>query len=148
MRECKCATTLVESFRNEFSDAGSTPAISTKTKSRLLPTFLFCSVDMATPHLRNIVVNAPWSVRIFSLFLHLNKVSSSAAGSDTLFRLHHRKSCRLVRWDFCINVFRQLSTERAKQTTTRYAGAHRKLYKKITFRGTIRLFKSIVNKER
>ena len=34
------------------------------------------------------------------------------------------------------------------QTTTRYAGVHKKLYKKITNRITIRMFKSIVKKER
>ena len=45
---------------------------------------------------------------------------------------------------FVFYVLRQLSE--AKQTTTRYAGAHRKLYKKITSRYTIRVFKSIVKK--
>ena len=38
--------------------------------------------------------------------------------------------------------FSQLRTERPKQTTTRYAGAHRKLYKKILQSSTIRVFKS------
>lgn len=33
------------------------------------------------------------------------------------------------------------------QTTTRYAGVHKKLYKKITNRITIRMFKSIVKKK-
>lgn len=33
------------------------------------------------------------------------------------------------------------------QTTTRYAGVHKKLYKKITFHSTIRLLKSIVKKK-
>ena len=33
------------------------------------------------------------------------------------------------------------------QTTTRYAGVHKKLYKKITNHITIRMFKSIVKKK-
>ena len=36
----------------------------------------------------------------------------------------------------------------AEQKTTRYADVNKKLYKKITDRNTIRLFKSIVKKER
>ncbi len=35
-----------------------------------------------------------------------------------------------------------------EQTTTRIAGVHKKLYKKITNRYTIRLFKSVVKKEK
>ena len=48
---------------------------------------------------------------------------------------------------FFINGFTQCHACVA-QTTTRYAGVHKKLYKKITNRITIRMFKSIVKKER
>lgn len=48
---------------------------------------------------------------------------------------------------FFVNGFTQCHACVA-QTTTRYAGVHKKLYKKITNRITIRMFKSIVKKER
>ena len=47
-----------------------------------------------------------------------------------------------------INGFTQSHMNNVGQTTTRYAGVHKKLYKKITFHSTIRLLKSIVKKER
>lgn len=46
----------------------------------------------------------------------------------------------------CINGFTQCHAC-VVQTTTRYAGVHKKLYKKITNRITIRMFKSIVKKK-
>lgn len=49
--------------------------------------------------------------------------------------------------DLFINGFTQCHAC-VVQTTTRYAGVHKKLYKKITNRITIRMFKSIVKKER
>jgi len=47
---------------------------------------------------------------------------------------------------FCFNGFTQCHAC-VVQTTTRYAGVHKKLYKKITNRITIRMFKSIVKKK-
>ena len=47
---------------------------------------------------------------------------------------------------FLINGFTQCHAC-VVQTTTRYAGVHKKLYKKITNRITIRMFKSIVKKK-
>lgn len=47
---------------------------------------------------------------------------------------------------FFINGFTQCHAC-VVQTTTRYAGVHKKLYKKITNRITIRMFKSIVKKK-
>lgn len=47
---------------------------------------------------------------------------------------------------FCFNGFTQYHAC-VVQTTTRYAGVHKKLYKKITNRITIRMFKSIVKKK-
>lgn len=46
----------------------------------------------------------------------------------------------------CFNGFTQCHAC-VVQTTTRYAGVHKKLYKKITNRITIRMFKSIVKKK-
>ena len=46
----------------------------------------------------------------------------------------------------CLNGFTQCHAC-VVQTTTRYAGVHKKLYKKITNRITIRMFKSIVKKK-
>lgn len=46
-----------------------------------------------------------------------------------------------------INGFTQSHMNNVGQTTTRYAGVHKKLYKKITFHSTIRLLKSIVKKK-
>ena len=46
----------------------------------------------------------------------------------------------------CVNGFTQCHAC-VVQTTTRYAGVHKKLYKKITNRITIRMFKSIVKKK-
>ena len=46
-----------------------------------------------------------------------------------------------------INGFTQSHMNNVGQTTTRYAGVHKKLYKKITNRITIRMFKSIVKKK-
>ena len=48
---------------------------------------------------------------------------------------------------FYINGFTQSHLNNVGQTTTRYAGVHKKLYKKITFHSTIRLLKSIVKKK-
>ena len=48
---------------------------------------------------------------------------------------------------FCFNGFTQSHMNNVGQTTTRYAGVHKKLYKKITNRITIRMFKSIVKKK-
>ena len=48
---------------------------------------------------------------------------------------------------FYINGFTQSHINNVGQTTTRYAGVHKKLYKKITNRITIRMFKSIVKKK-
>jgi len=49
-------------------------------------------------------------------------------------------------YSFCFNGFTQCHAC-VVQTTTRYAGVHKKLYKKITNRITIRMFKSIVKKK-
>jgi len=48
--------------------------------------------------------------------------------------------------EYSINGFTQCHAC-VVQTTTRYAGVHKKLYKKITNRITIRMFKSIVKKK-
>ena len=68
--------------------------------------------------------------------------------------LHERKNMNIKIMDsrnkiccpICFNGFTQCHAC-VVQTTTRYAGVHKKLYKKITNRITIRMFKSIVKKK-
>lgn len=55
----------------------------------------------------------------------------------------HNESCAVV----VFNGFTQSHMNNVGQTTTRYAGVHKKLYKKITFHSTIRMLKSIVKKK-
>ena len=60
------------------------------------------------------------------------------------FKIIKRKPLHTER--FSLNGFTQYHAS-VVQTTTRYAGVHKKLYKKITNRITIRMFKSIVKKK-
>lgn len=61
----------------------------------------------------------------------------------------NKNNCHPYGWQFSysINGFTQSHMNNVGQTTTRYAGVHKKLYKKITNRITIRMFKSIVKKK-
>lgn len=63
-----------------------------------------------------------------------------------VIKVIYKKTSYSVAKSFSVNGFTQCHAC-VVQTTTRYAGVHKKLYKKITNRITIRMFKSIVKKK-
>lgn len=63
-----------------------------------------------------------------------------------ILTVKHKTPRRLSSSGCSVNGFTQCHAC-VVQTTTRYAGVHKKLYKKITNRITIRMFKSIVKKK-